>query len=229
MEERLDTQTVSQTQDSRAVQNFYDAFYEAGDFAHYSDAAYDSFFRAMKKFFPASGSILDVGCGSGRQLCALTRVGHRSTGIDLSMKALEKAKNSAMQSTLLRANAMQLPFRVSSFDGAYTFGCSLLNTASLAQIEAMIRETLRVLREGAWFIAVTQTDFSGRVRGGWYQLTSEELRRLQGDQKVRLNIFFTHLRLFSWFGSLALSKGMSIFVRALVPKRRRLLVLAIKK
>ncbi len=64
--------------------------------------------------------VLDIGCGTGAMGILFAEMGHQVTGIDLSEKMMEKAREKAEERSLpleLRAgDAEHLPFRDSSFD-----------------------------------------------------------------------------------------------------------------
>jgi ubiquinone/menaquinone biosynthesis C-methylase UbiE len=99
--------------------------------------------------------VLEVGCGAARWTLALARQGARATGIDLSGKQLEKARElqakSRVRFPLVRGSIERLPFRASWFDlvfcdwGAMTF----------ADPRKSIPECARVLRRGGRFVFAT--------------------------------------------------------------------------
>lgn len=104
---------------------------------------------------PAGGSILDLCCGTGDLVFHLLRVDPslNVTGADFCAPMLERAKERASRqargsATFVEADALALPFPDASFDGA-TMGFSLRN---VVDIDAVLRETLRVLRPGARFV-----------------------------------------------------------------------------
>ena len=98
---------------------------------------------------PASGSLLEIGCGVGAQL---DQVGTRCpqvqlTGIDLSLANLNAAQGfvpgtAASTARLLQADATALPFRDQSFDTAMT----IWMLEHVNDPSAVLREALRVLR-----------------------------------------------------------------------------------
>ena len=98
---------------------------------------------------PASGSLLEIGCGVGAQL---DQVGTRCpqvqlTGIDLSLTNLNAAQgfvpgSAASAARLLQADATALPFRDQSFDTAMT----IWMLEHVKDPSAVLQEALRVLR-----------------------------------------------------------------------------------
>lgn len=90
--------------------------------------------------FTAGARVLDVGCGQGRHLRALTTRGHWVVGLDFDAEALGDA---ALAAPVVRGSAERLPFATESVDGVV---CSVV----LSQVDE--RDTLgeigRVLRPG---------------------------------------------------------------------------------
>jgi SAM-dependent methyltransferase len=74
----------------------------------------------------ASGRVLDLGCGPGRYLRALSERGAQAVGVDLSRPLLLDARRSLPGFPLVRADMRLLPFRPGSFRTALmmftTFG-----------------------------------------------------------------------------------------------------------
>jgi demethylmenaquinone methyltransferase / 2-methoxy-6-polyprenyl-1,4-benzoquinol methylase len=99
--------------------------------------------------------ILDLCCGTGDLVFGLLR-GEPTlevTGIDFCPPMLERARARAAKearghSEFLEGDVMAMPFDDRSFDGA-TMGFSLRN---VVDVDATLREILRVLRPGAKFV-----------------------------------------------------------------------------
>jgi len=80
--------------------------------------------------FPLYSSILDIGCGMGREAFCLHDKGFKVTGIDISEKVIDVAKNIAEANNIkidfIVSNGSNLPFADSTFDiviiWAQTFG-----------------------------------------------------------------------------------------------------------
>jgi ubiquinone/menaquinone biosynthesis C-methylase UbiE len=90
-----------------------------------------------------SGRLLDLGCGTGRNL-ALFGDATRAVGLDPCWEALLRARERAPRAWLVRARAEALPFRDGAFD-AVTCG---LVFCSVDDPAAGLRELRRVLRRG---------------------------------------------------------------------------------
>lgn len=93
--------------------------------------------------------ILDVACGTGDLSLALRERGEvQIVGIDFCRPMLDiavaKASKQGFQVPFIEADALDLPFREGSFDGA-TIAFGLRN---LASVEAGFKELLRVLKPG---------------------------------------------------------------------------------
>jgi demethylmenaquinone methyltransferase / 2-methoxy-6-polyprenyl-1,4-benzoquinol methylase len=108
--------------------------------------------RAVRELRLDSGDrVVDLGCGTG-DLCRLMgRAGLRAVGVDMAAGMLAKAHTSA---PLLRADALHLPLRDGSVDGAIS-GFALRN---VVDIGACFREAARVIRRGgrAVFLEVAE-------------------------------------------------------------------------
>ena len=111
---------------------------------------------------------LDLGCGQGWYLGALSDAGFRMHGIDFSAGQLKKAASNAraggaaavsdrdaaspaLPARLCQADAQALPFPDNSFDFAYSIN-AVHHLPSRAAQERAIREIVRVLRPGGVFI-----------------------------------------------------------------------------
>ncbi len=97
-------------------------------------------------------SILDIGCGTGRDAGYLARNGFRVTGIDLSERMIEYARRTYPEATFLTGDmtSFALPWRV---DVVTCLDSALLYCHSNAQLTSMLRHSRRHLRPGGLFIA----------------------------------------------------------------------------
>lgn len=112
--------------------------------------------RAIAVLAPrAPAKILDCCCGTGDLVFGLLRSDPALTvtGLDFCEPMLERAAIRARTQTrgvpdFVQGDVMAMPFAESTFDGA-TMGFSLRN---VVDIDATLREILRVLRPGARFV-----------------------------------------------------------------------------
>ncbi len=95
-----------------------------------------------------SGTILDVGCGSGLMTLPLVRAGRRVTGVDLDRAACEQAGRNGLHA--LRGNATDLPLADATVD--VVVNVEMVQQCSAADVERVLRETARVLRAGGRLI-----------------------------------------------------------------------------
>ncbi|MDZ7760266.1 MAG: class I SAM-dependent methyltransferase [Desulfovermiculus sp.] len=90
-------------------------------------------------------SVLDIGCGTGRQCIVLHRHGLQATGVDISPAMLEVARSQSPQSiSYFCLDATRTEFPDSSFD-AVTFSFAL-HENPLPTVQALLQEGHRVLK-----------------------------------------------------------------------------------
>jgi len=97
----------------------------------------------------ATGRVLDVGCGTGRNL-PLFDMGVRVVGLDPTRDALLAARRRAPAVPLVQGDAQALPFRTGAFDTVVSglVFCSVPDPArGLAEVKRVLRSggTLRML------------------------------------------------------------------------------------
>ena len=114
---------------------------------------------------PKGGAIVDLCCGTGDLVFGLLRTDPSLTitGVDfcepMLVRARERARSCAGAPSFVEADVMQLPFDANSFDGA-TMGFSLRN---VVDVDAVLREVLRVLRPGSTFVNLDVSKAPNRV------------------------------------------------------------------
>ena len=74
------------------------------------------------RWLRAPGRVLDVGCGLGTEVGALTADGFEAIGIDLAEEAVRRAAHEHRRSRFCVANATELPFKDSAFEAALDRG-----------------------------------------------------------------------------------------------------------
>jgi len=110
-----------------------------------------------------SDSVLEIGCGEGMLLAALT--GATKFGIDLSFQALRRAKRRSTADCAV-ARAEELPFPEGFFDVAVTAGVM----EHFEDADAATAEIRRVLKPSGRYIALIQTDMT------WLQRLAVKVR-----------------------------------------------------
>jgi ubiquinone/menaquinone biosynthesis C-methylase UbiE len=117
----------------------------------------------------AAGAVLDVGCGTGRNL-PLYAPGTRVIGVDVSGDALARARGRRPDVPLVQADAEALPFRGASFDtvvSALVF-CSVPDAGrGLLEVRRVLRPdgTLRMLEH-----VRSMHRFKARLQDRWQPL-----------------------------------------------------------
>ena len=115
---------------------------------------------------PRGGRVLDCCCGTGDLVFGLLRSDPALdvTGIDFCRPMLDRAQERSARKPrrvahFVEGDVMALPFEESAFDGA-TMGFSLRN---VVDVDATLREILRVLKPGARFVSLDVTKAPNRV------------------------------------------------------------------
>ena len=92
--------------------------------------------------------VLEIGCGTGCDLLQFARNGALATGVDITDKHLELAKQRVNgQATVLRADGAFLPFPPESFDYVYSHG--VIHHSDRPRL--IVEEIFRVLKPEGWF------------------------------------------------------------------------------
>ncbi|MFN7093512.1 MAG: class I SAM-dependent DNA methyltransferase [Allorhizobium sp.] len=123
----------------------------------------DALVRFSKLVVPG-GSVIDLGCGSGRDLSAMLGLGFRPVGLDLSRRlAVIAAKASACP--VVVGDMTQAPFADCSFEAAWA-SASLLHLRP-DELPLALAEVARILRPpGVFFSSVKAGQGSHRDTDG---------------------------------------------------------------
>jgi len=92
---------------------------------------------------PPETVVLDLGCGNGRHLRAVTESGRRGIGLDASRQLLTHARDAA---PIVCGDLTQLPFLGQTADACLLIAC--LHHLTATDRHATLREARRVLRHG---------------------------------------------------------------------------------
>jgi len=98
------------------------------------------------KRLPQGASVLDAGCGAGRDADILSKQSLKMTGIDLSTGLLEVARKKFPEITFVEGNLLGLPFDDTSFDGVWS-NTSLLHLETVENVKQALAEMYRVLKK----------------------------------------------------------------------------------
>jgi SAM-dependent methyltransferase len=113
--------------------------------------------RFVLRHCTTPGSLIDLGCGTGRLLVCLSRRGFRVLGVDLSAEMLavarEKARASGVAASLLHANIADLDvIEERTFDYAACLFSTLGMVARADSRRRVVEHVFRVLRPGGRFV-----------------------------------------------------------------------------
>lgn len=99
------------------------------------------------------GSYIDIGCGTGNYLKAMSDLGVQLTGVEPSETMLNKARHNNPEATLIHTKAENIPLPDNSFDG----GMGTFTVHHWDSIEKGFNEIYRVLKPGANFVLLSFT------------------------------------------------------------------------
>lgn len=106
-------------------------------------------------FIPKGASILDLGCGHGRDAKIFTEKGYKVVGVDLSDVLLEKAKKNAPKADFRLMDIVNMELPENSFDGVWAIA-SLLHIEK-KDIPGVAKKVYDILKpDGVWYISVKE-------------------------------------------------------------------------
>jgi SAM-dependent methyltransferase len=110
-----------------------------------------------EKHFDRPGSLIDLGCGTGRLLIPFARRGFAVTGVDLSDEMLrvagERANAAGVSVELRKANVVELDaFPDGSFEAAACLFSTLGMVSGAAERRRVVAHVHRLLRPGGRFV-----------------------------------------------------------------------------
>lgn len=106
----------------------------------------------IARYFPASGHLLDIGCGAGRAVLALSQAGYTVSGIDLSLAMLQAARDLSANARLGGANLLNLPFANDSFEAVFMFFGPLQHIPGRIRRRQAMAEMARLVQPGGRLI-----------------------------------------------------------------------------
>lgn len=110
-----------------------------------------------QQYFPSSGRLIDLGCGTGRLLVHFARYGFECLGVDLSETMLEEARRKAETESLridfLNANLVELdPVPSARFDYAACLFSTLGMIRGSENRTRFLGHVRRILKPGGIFV-----------------------------------------------------------------------------
>ena len=114
--------------------------------------------RMIPKLVPMpAGIVLDLACGAGRYSYYLHQIGYPVVGLDLSRHLLKQALNATSSSKIswIRGDMRQIPLRYRSVSAVFNMFTSFGYFPKDSDDASVLREVLRVLVPGGWFVLDT--------------------------------------------------------------------------
>ena len=105
----------------------------------------------LARDLPPGGAVLDLGCGAGVPVTQWLARRFRVTGVDISARQLELARERVPEVTLIEASMIAVDFAPGSFDAAVAFH-SIIHVPRAEQ-PALLRRIHRWLKPGGAFLA----------------------------------------------------------------------------
>jgi SAM-dependent methyltransferase len=96
------------------------------------------------KYIGPNGSIIDAGCGNGRDVLAMQQRGFDVVGIDLSRAMLLEARKKVPNACFRLMDIRQIGFPPRTFDGVWA--CAVMQHFPSNQLEYIIKQFFKVLR-----------------------------------------------------------------------------------
>jgi len=166
------------------IQQYYDDIAEQYDESRFG-TSYGAYIDQVESRFLSAcglgGSVLDVGCGTGRFLGTVT-----NAGVDFSPKMVEIARRKGLPVAL--ADATDLPFDDASFDHVVIMHLLM----HVPDVGSVLREASRVVKDGGSVVFdipnKTRRRLTRFTPGGWHArnaLTLGEVRTLCGRYGLR--------------------------------------------
>ena len=153
--------------------------FEAGSTGSY--ATFEDVFRGSEEFIRERlqpyvslladhAPVLDVGCGRGELLSLLAASGITATGVDLDDSMLERAQAAGLE--VVRADALEHLRSLPADSLGGVVSVQVVEHLPVTVLRELMRESLRVLREGGVFIAETVNPHSpAALKVFWLDLT----------------------------------------------------------
>ena len=131
--------------------------------------------RAMvKRFMTPPATVLDVGCGAGREAVELTRMGFRVVGVDITPRMLEEARRIASERSLdiefVQGDGTSLDFPNESFDYLLLITQMIHHVPLKANRQRLLREAGRAAKVGG-IVLLTYHDWDlqkNQRTSGWH-------------------------------------------------------------
>lgn len=125
-------------------------------YGHRTLEAAEQEISSLLQWFPLKKNsyMLDLCCGTGRHSVVLQRLGHRVTGMDLSVTLLREARerDPEKQIPFIQADMRHLPFLEEEYDAVCNLFTSFGYMETELEDQQVLNEIHRVLRPGGLFL-----------------------------------------------------------------------------
>jgi ubiquinone/menaquinone biosynthesis C-methylase UbiE len=141
----------------------------------------------VEKRLIRKGKALDICCGTGTNALYLTKKGFQVTGIDISSKAIEYAKEKARKAhariQFQVQNFLNLPFSGEEFDFVFDMGC--FHRVQVRDRSTFITGVHRILKTNGSYLMICFSDKNGPA---WNHFAKEQIIQLFSDHFKIQNI-----------------------------------------
>jgi len=150
--------------------------------------SYKRLFEEQKKYLTEhikkNSSVLDIGCGDGKNIETILLVTDSITGIDNDQKAVDHAKKNLLSKPsvkILLGNALALPFPNNSFDFIVFF--DILENLERHKVAALIEASRVLKKDGEIFLGSYSEDaFDERIK--IYKRDNIPIAKIDGTKVV---------------------------------------------
>ncbi len=156
--------------------------------------AYQEMFDADRSYvldnIPVDSIVLDVGCGTGRNIKTISERTKEITGIDMDARAVALLQNEYKEIpsiNIVRANAVQLPFGSESFD-VVTF-LEIIGNLGDDKKQAL-SEAGRVLKKDGILILNAHSEDALEERLKMYEIVKIPIKSIEGGTVIFENVGF---------------------------------------
>jgi glycine/sarcosine N-methyltransferase len=135
--------------------------------------------------------IADVACGIGTQLIGLARYGHRVIGVDISARAVQRARrecaSASLSAGLVVADMRALPLADSCVDAVVCADNALPHLLTDSDVRTALAEMVRILRPHG-IVLVTTRDYD-RILGDRPWSTLPQVYESRGDRVISFQLW----------------------------------------
>lgn len=149
--------------------------------------------KFLKSLLKPKSSILDLGCGSGRDAIHLSKLGYSVTGIDLSKNMIKYAKKLGSKVNFKVMDMKKLNFKDNSFDAVWA-NASLLHL-NKNSISIVLRKIYRMLnKNGLFYLSIKKgkgeglisDERYGNIKKFWSFYAKNEIEKLLKKNKFSI-------------------------------------------